>query len=212
MSSIESWLLIHIQSVYSAIQWPGVIALMAIESACIPIPSEIIMPLAGWFLIKANSLPIAFNLLAGVFGALGCTIGSIIAYWVGAKGGRPFLNKYGKYILITSHDLDRADQWFQKNGDWAIFITRLLPVVRTFISLPAGIAKMPIGKFLIYTFVGSFIWCTALSFAGYLLGENWEKIRTVMRPFDPVIIGLVVILIGFYIYRHIKHSRARKES
>ena len=212
MSSIESWLLIHIQSVYSAIQWPGVIALMAIESACIPIPSEIIMPLAGWFLIKANSLPIAFNLLAGVFGALGCTIGSIIAYWVGAKGGRPFLNKYGKYILITPHDLDRADQWFQKNGDWAIFITRLMPVVRTFISLPAGIAKMRIGKFLIYTFVGSFIWCTALSFAGYLLGENWEQIRTVMRPFDPVIIALAVILIGFYIYRHIKHSRARKES
>ena len=212
MSSIESWFLIHIQSVYSAIQWPGVIALMAIESACIPIPSEIIMPLAGWFLIKANSLPIAFNLLAGVFGALGCTIGSIIAYWVGAKGGRPFLNKYGKYILITPHDLDRADQWFQKNGDWAIFITRLMPVVRTFISLPAGIAKMRIGKFLIYTFVGSFIWCTALSFAGYLLGENWEQIRTVMRPFDPVIIALAVILIGFYIYRHIKHSRARKES
>ena len=212
MSGIESWLLTHIQSVYSAIQWPGVIALMAIESACIPVPSEIIMPLAGWFLIKYHSLPIAFNLLAGVFGALGCTIGSIIAYWVGTKGGRPFLNKYGKYILITPHDLDRADQWFQNNGDWAIFITRLMPVVRTFISLPAGIAKMRIGKFLIYTFVGSFIWCTALSLAGYLLGENWEKIRTVMRPFDPVIVAIVVILIGFYIYRHIKHSRTQKES
>ena len=212
MSGIESWLLTHIQSVYSAIQWPGVIALMAIESACIPLPSEIIMPLAGWFLIKYHSLPIAFNLLAGVFGALGCTIGSIIAYWVGTKGGRPFLNKYGKYILITPHDLDRADQWFQKNGDWAIFITRLMPVIRTFISLPAGIAKMRIGKFLIYTFVGSFIWCTALSLAGYLLGENWEKIRTVMRPFDPVIVAIVVILIGFYIYRHIKHSRTQKES
>ena len=191
-------------------QWPGVIALMAIESACIPIPSEIIMPLAGWMLIKELSLPIAFNLLAGVLGALGCTIGSIIAYWVGIKGGRLFLNKYGKYILITPHDLDRADQWFQKNGDWAIFITRLMPLIRTFISLPAGIAKMRIGKFLIYTFAGSFIWCTALSLAGYLLGENWEKIRTVMRPFDPVIIALVVILIGFYIYRHIKHSKAQK--
>jgi len=212
MSGIESWLLTHIQSVYSAIQWPGVIALMAIESACIPVPSEIIMPLAGWFLIKYHSLPIAFNLLAGVFGALGCTIGSIIAYWVGTKGGRPFLNKYGKYILITPHDLDRADQWFQNNGDWAIFITRLMPVVRTFINLPAGIAKMGVGKFLIYTFVGSFIWCTALSLAGYLLGENWEKIRTVMRPFDPVIVAIVVILIGFYIYRHIKHSRTQKES
>jgi membrane protein DedA with SNARE-associated domain len=131
---------------------------------------------------------------------------------VGIKGGRPFLNKYGKYILITSHDLDRADHWFQKNGDWAIFVGRLMPVIRTFISLPAGIAKMRIGKFLIYTFVGSFIWCTALSFAGYLLGTNWEKIRAVMRPFDPAIVAIVIILIGLYIYRHIKRSRTNRES
>jgi membrane protein DedA with SNARE-associated domain len=212
MSSIESWLLTHIQSVYSAIQWPGVIALMAIESCCIPIPSEIIMPLAGWFLIKSQSLPITFNLVAGLFGALGCTIGSVVAYWVGAKGGRPFLNKYGKYILITPHDLDRAESWFKKNGDWAIFITRLLPVVRTFISLPAGIARMRIGKFMVFTFVGSFIWCTALSLAGYLLGENWEKIRTVMRPFDLPIAIVIILLIGYYIYRHMKHNRTQKES
>jgi membrane protein DedA with SNARE-associated domain len=125
MSSLESSVLNFIQHAYNLMQWPGVIALMAIESACIPIPSEIIMPLAGWILIKELSLPITFNLLAGVLGALGCTIGSIIAYWVGIKGGRPFLNKYGKYILITPHDLDRADQWFQKNGDWAIFIPDL---------------------------------------------------------------------------------------
>ena len=214
MSGIENWLLEFIKTAYNAIGWPGVIALMAIESACIPLPSEIIMPLAGWMLIKAavSPLPIAFNLVAGAFGALGCTIGSIVAYWVGVKGGRPFLNKYGKYILITSHDLDRADHWFQKNGDWAIFVGRLMPVIRTFISLPAGIAKMRIGKFLIYTFVGSFIWCTALSFAGYLLGTNWEKIRSVMRPFDPAIVAIVIILIGLYIYRHIKRSRINRES
>jgi membrane protein DedA with SNARE-associated domain len=214
MSGIENWLLELIKNAYNAIGWPGVIALMAIESACIPLPSEIIMPLAGWMLIKAAvpPLPIAFNLVAGAFGALGCTIGSIVAYWVGIKGGRPFLNKYGKYILITSHDLDRADHWFQKNGDWAIFVGRLMPVIRTFISLPAGIAKMRIGKFLIYTFVGSFIWCTALSFAGYLLGTNWEKIRAVMRPFDPAIVAIVIILIGLYIYRHIKRSRTNRES
>jgi membrane protein DedA with SNARE-associated domain len=212
MSGIENWFLEFIKSAYNLMQWPGVIALMTIESAFIPIPSEIIMPLAGWMLIKNASLPIAFNLLAGVFGALGCTIGSVIAYAVGAKGGRPFLNKYGKYVLITPHDLDRADHWFQKNGDWAIFVGRLMPLIRTFISLPAGIAKMRIGKFLIYTVVGSFIWCTALSFAGYLLGANWEKIRTVMRPFDPAIIAVVVILIGYYIYRHIKNSRTNRES
>jgi membrane protein DedA with SNARE-associated domain len=170
------------------------------------------MPLAGWMLIKNLSLPIAFNLLAGLLGAIGCTIGSLAAYWVGTKGGRPFLNKYGKYVLITPHDLDRADAWFQKNGDWAIFITRLMPLIRSFISLPAGIAKMRIGKFIVYTLAGSFIWCTALSLGGYYLGQNWEKIRTVMRPFDPVVLGLVVILIGFYIYRHIKHSKIPKDA
>jgi membrane protein DedA with SNARE-associated domain len=212
MSSIEHWFMTFINSAFQTMQWPGVIALMAIESACIPIPSEIIMPLAGGLLIKGHGLPIAFNLLAGVFGAIGCTIGSIIAYWVGSKGGRPFLSKYGKYILITPHDLDRADAWFKKNGDWAIFITRLMPVIRTFISLPAGIAKMRIGKFLVYTFVGSFLWCTALSLAGFFLGQNWEKIRTVMRPYDPIFIAIIVILIGWYIYRHIKRSRTQKES
>ena len=193
-------------------RWPGVVALMAIESACIPLPSEIIMPLAGWILIKNQSLPISFNLIAGILGAIGCTFGSLGAYWVGAKGGRPVLNKYGKFVLITPHDLDRANQWFQKNGDWAIFFTRLMPVIRSFISLPAGIAKMRMGKFLIYTFAGSFIWCTALSLGGYFLGQNWENIRTVMRPFDPAVIAIVVILIGFYIFRHIKHSRKQKES
>jgi membrane protein DedA with SNARE-associated domain len=212
MSSLESSVLNLIQQVYNLMRWPGVVALMAIESACIPLPSEIIMPLAGWILIKNQSLPISFNLIAGILGAIGCTIGSLGAYWVGAKGGRPFLNKYGKFVLITPHDLDRADQWFQKNGDWAIFFTRLMPVIRSFISLPAGIAKMRMGKFLIYTFAGSFIWCTALSLGGYFLGQNWENIRMVMRPFDPAVIAIVVILIGFYIFRHIKHSRKQKES
>lgn len=212
MSSIEHWFMTFINSAFQAMGWPGVIALMAVESACIPIPSEIIMPLAGGLLIKGHSLPITFNLLAGAFGAIGCTIGSIVAYWVGAKGGRPFLNKYGKYILITPHDLDRSDAWFKKNGDWAIFITRLMPVIRSFISLPAGIAKMRIDKFLIFTIVGSFIWCTALSLAGFFLGQNWEKIRAVMRPYDPLFVAIIVLLIGFYIYRHIKRSRPQKKS
>jgi len=181
---------------------------MAIESACIPLPSEIIMPLAGWMLIKGQDLPIAFNLLAGLFGALGCTIGSLAAYWVGVWGGRPFLTRYGKYVLITPHDMDTADRWFQRNGDWAIFITRLLPVVRTFISLPAGIARMRLLPFIVYTFLGSFIWCAALSLGGYLLGENWEKLRQAMRPFDPLIIAALVLLVAWYVYRHIKRARS----
>lgn len=205
MSSLEQELLYFISRTYSLIQWPGVVALMAIESACIPLPSELIMPFAGWMLIKEKSLSAIYTLVAGAYGALGNTIGSAIAYGVGMWGGRPFLEKYGKYILISRHDLDLADRWFNKRGSWAIFISRLLPVVRTFISLPAGIARMHFVKFLIYTFLGSFLWSVGLAYGGYQLGEHWEQIRTVMRPFDPIIGVLIIALIAFYIYRHLKH-------
>ena len=187
-------------------QWPGVVALMALESACIPIPSELIMPLAGWMLVKAQSLPLTYLLIAGAYGALGNTIGSVIAYVVGMWGGRPLLNKYGRYVLISRNDLDRADRWFAERGSWIVFISRLLPVIRTYISLPAGIAKMNIIKFVIYTFIGSFIWSLGLAYGGYLLGEHWEQVRDIMRPFDLPIIVIILALIALYIYRHIKHA------
>jgi membrane protein DedA with SNARE-associated domain len=121
-------------------------------------------------------------------------------------GGRPLLDKYGRYVLISQHDLNLADKWFAERGSWVVFISRILPVIRTYISLPAGIARMPIIKFLIYTFIGSFIWSVGLTYGGYLLGEHWEQLRDVMRPFDPVIIAIVIVLIALYIYRHIKHT------
>lgn len=204
--SLEQELLYFIGHVYTLMHWPGVVTLMAIESACIPLPSEVIMPLAGWMLIKDQSLASTYTLVAGAYGALGCTIGSIIAYVVGMWGGRPLLEKYGKYVLVSSHDLALADRWFNKYGSWSIFISRLLPVVRTFISLPAGIARMHFVKFLLYTFLGSFIWCAGLAYAGYQLGEHWEQIRTVMRPFDPFIAAIIIAFIVFYVYRHIKRS------
>jgi membrane protein DedA with SNARE-associated domain len=182
-------------------------ALMAIESACIPFPSELIMPLAGWMLIKAHSLPVTFVFAAGAFGAIGNTVGSVIAYVVGMWAGRPLLNKYGRYILLSRHDLDIADRWFSRSGSWTVFISRLLPVVRTYISLPAGIARMNMFKFLVYTFTGSFIWSTGLAYGGYILGDNWEKLRSAMRPFDPIFIAVIVILIALYVYRHIRHIR-----
>ncbi len=181
---------------------------MAIESACIPFPSEIIMPLAGWMLIKDKSLPVTYTLMAGVWGGLGNTFGSVIAYYVGMWAGRPLLNKYGRYVLISQHDLDLTDRWFSRSGSWTVFVSRLLPVVRTYISLPAGIARMNIIKFLIYTFIGSFIWSTGLAYGGYLLGEHWEQLRNAMRPFDPIIIAVIVILVALYIYRHVKHMKA----
>ncbi|MDD5127829.1 MAG: DedA family protein [Dehalococcoidales bacterium] len=207
MYAIEQAVLQFIASTYELMQWPGVIVLMAIESACIPVPSELIMPFAGWMLIKNQSLPLAYILLAGVYGALGNTIGSIVAYEVGMWGGRPLLYKYGKYILVHHSDLERADRWFAKSGGWSVFASRLLPVVRTFISLPAGIARMDFIKFCVYTFAGSFIWSAALTYGGYQLGEHWEAIREVMRPFDPALIVIGLMLVGIYIYLHIKRGQ-----
>jgi membrane protein DedA with SNARE-associated domain len=180
---------------------------MAIESACIPFPSEIIMPLAGWMLINEQNLSPLYVLAAGGYGALGNTIGSVIAYLVGMWAGRPLLNKYGKYILISQHDLNTADRWFLKRGNWTVFVSRLLPVIRTYISLPAGIARMNIARFLVYTFIGSFVWSAGLAYGGYMMGEHWEKLRYAMRPFDPLFIAIILALIVFYIYRHVKHTK-----
>jgi len=207
VTGLEQWILDIITATYDFLQWPGVVALMAVESACIPFPSELIMPLSGWMLIKEKALTAIYSLMAGAYGALGNTIGSVIAYYVGMLAGRPLLNKYGRYILISRHDLDVADRWFSRSGSWTVFVSRLLPVVRTYISLPAGIARMNMIKFLIYTFFGSFIWSTGLAYGGYLMGEHWEQLRNAMRPFDPVIIAIVILLVVYYIYRHVKHFR-----
>jgi len=207
VASLEQHILDFIAATYNLLQWPGVVALMAIESACIPFPSELIMPLAGWMLIKDLSLPVTYTLVAGAWGALGNTIGSVIAYYAGMWAGRPLLNKYGRYILISQRDLELTDRWFARSGSWTVFVSRLLPVVRTYISLPAGIARMNIIKFIIYTFTGSFIWSTGLAYGGYQMGEHWERLRSAMRPFDPVIIALIIGLVIFYIYRHVKHFK-----
>ena len=195
---MEQHRLNFIRSVYDAIGWPGVVLLMAIESACIPLPSELIMPFAGWFLV--GDLGAMGLVLAGFCGAVGNVIGSLIAYWVGAKGGRPFLKKYGKYLLISEHEIDTAERWFNKYGDSITFFSRLLPVIRTFISLPSGIARMNIWKFILYSFLGAFIWSTGLAYGGYVLGQNWEKIRDAMRPFDIPIVVICLLLIVIFIW------------
>ncbi len=182
----------------SVVGYGGVILLMAIESANIPLPSEIIMPFSG-FLVARGEL----NLwLVGLAGAIGCVIGSIASYWLGMLGGRPLVEKYGKYILISHHDLDLADRWFKKHGEVTVFVGRLLPVVRTFISFPAGIAKMHFGRFVIYSFLGSLPWTLALAYVGQKMGENWEKIRSYFRGFDYLILILIVLIIIWWIWRH----------
>jgi membrane protein DedA with SNARE-associated domain len=208
LSGIEDALLDFINNTYDAIEWPGVVVLMAIESACIPLPSEIIMPLAGWMLVKERGLGPEWLPLAAFFGALGNTLGSLVAYYAGAWGGRPLVTKYGRYILISHHDLDLADRFFQRWGNLAVFGSRLLPVVRTFISLPAGISRMPVWQFTAYSFAGSFPWSLGLAFAGYKLGENWQDLRDWMRPADIPILIVVGVLFVWYVYRHVKRAWA----
>lgn len=191
------------------IGWFGIVVIMTLESANIPIPSEVTMPLAGWLLVQAQGGTwVEALLLGGFFGALGCLIGSVINYGLGMWGGRPFLVRYGKYIFISSHDLEKADKWFARWGDWAAFLSRLLPIVRTFISFPAGVARIRFWSFCVLTFVGSFIWCGLLAVGGYALGENWEELRAVMRPFDYPIAAILILGFAYYVYRHIKHARA----
>ncbi len=186
--------------VISKIGYLGIVLTMGIESACIPLPSEIIMPFSGYLASIGR-----FNLyLVSVAGAFGCLVGSILAYYVGIWGGRTFILKYGKYFLISHKDLETAERWFGRYGDLTIFFSRLMPVIRTFISLPAGIAKMNFPKFAIYTFLGSLPWCFALAYVGKILGENWQSIRVYFHNADIVIIVLIVLGIGFFIYRHLK--------
>lgn len=209
MSGVEGWLLDIIFNVYDAIGWGGVVFLMAVESAAIPFPSELIMPLAGWVLIQDKGGSVWMVAMAGFYGALGNLLGSCAAYWVSMIGGRPLLRRYGKYILITQGEVDRAEVWFKKYGELAVFVSRLLPVVRTFISIPAGIARMNFWRFSIYTFAGSYPWSVGLAYGGYKLGENWEDLRNAMRPFDLPIGIVAALVIAWFCYHRIKAVRAQ---
>lgn len=178
----------------------GIMLLMAIESACIPLPSELIMPFSGYLVTKGQ-----FNLfLAATAGALGCNLGSIVAYEIGYYGGRPLVERYGRYILMTQHDVDLADKFFKRFGGAAIFIGRLLPVIRTFIALPAGIARMPRVPFHIYTFIGSWPWCFALAYLGMKLGEHWMDLKPYFLKFKEVILVFLIVGVAWFLYTHIK--------
>ena len=212
MLGIETWFLEIITKVYDTMGWPGVVFLMGIESAAIPFPSELIMPLAGWLLIEAKGDSAWMLLMAAFYGALGNLLGSWVAYWISYRGGRPLLKKYGKYVLVTQHEVDQAEKWFQKYGEMAVFASRMLPVVRTFISVPAGIARMNFWKFSFYTFVGSYPWSLGLAYGGFKLGENWEDLRRVMRPFDFPIAGIIIVVVVWFIYHRIKVIRNEERS
>lgn len=188
----------------STLGYGGIVILMAIESACIPLPSEIIMPFSG-YLVSTGRFDLV---LVATAGAIGCNIGSTIAYAIGYYGGRPFIEKWGGYLLMGRREIEWAHNFFARYGSITVLIGRLLPVIRTFIALPAGIAGMSQMKFQIYTFIGSWPWCFALAYVGDRLGEQWQhdpRLRAVMRHFDVAIVALIALGIGWYIWWHLKH-------
>jgi membrane protein DedA with SNARE-associated domain len=196
-----------ITATISAIGYPGIALLMAIESACIPLPSEIIMPFAGYLASTGR-----FSLVGvATAGALGCNIGSTVAHAVGMYGGRPLVEKWGRYVLMSRRDLELAERFFARYGGITVFVARLLPVIRTFSALPAGIARMPQLQFQLYTFAGSWPWCFALAYVGFKLGERWDsdpRLRAIMHQADVVVVALLVAGLAWYVWRH---WRARRE-
>lgn len=200
-----------IRSVISLGGYPGIILLMAIESACIPLPSELIMPFAGALTTVAMAQSVHRGRLdlhlVSLSGAVGCALGSALAYWVGAKGGREFVFRYGKYILLKRKDVESSDRWFQRQGPAAVFISRLLPVVRTFISLPAGIARMPFWPFLILSFVGSLPWCYFLAYIGIQFADHLEDLKRYFHGADLVIGVLLLTAFGYWLWHHLKPEK-----
>lgn len=187
--------------IISAGGYLGVILLMAIESACIPLPSEVIMPFAGYLVHTGQ-----FNLwIVATAGAIGCNLGSIVGYEIGFHGGRPMVERFGRYVLLNRHDLEIAEHFFDRHGAIAIFIGRLLPVVRTFIALPAGVARMPRVRFHIYTFLGSWPWCLALAYIGMKLGNHWDTLGKYFHRFDALILVALLIGIALFLRSHWKN-------
>jgi len=195
--------------VISAMGYGGIVLLMAIESACIPLPSEIIMPFAG-YLVYRGEMTLQGAALAG---AVGCLVGSIPAYYLGMLGGRPLIERYGRWVLISRRELDLADRLFQRHGQWVVFAGRLLPMVRTFIAFPAGVARMPMGRFILYTLAGSYPWCLCLAWAGRKLGQAWRtdpRFRELYHRFELVVLVALVVAVCWYVWQRVREARRHR--
>jgi membrane protein DedA with SNARE-associated domain len=199
LAPLVAWIV----AVIGAGGYVGVMLLMAVESACIPLPSEVIMPFAGYLASTGR-----FNLLlVATAGAIGCNLGSAVAYAVGARGGRVAIERWGRYVLLGRRDLERTEWFFRRFGGPAVLIGRLLPIIRTFIALPAGVARMPQLPFHIYTFIGSWPWCFGLAYAGYVLGNRWNsdpRLRAVMHRFDLAVVLLLAAGFAWFLWRHLR--------
>jgi len=203
INSILAHLISWIEHVITIMGPSGVALLMAIESCNIPLPSEAVLPFAGYIVSKGE---MNFH-IAAVASAVGCVLGSLPSYYIGYFGGRTFVEKYGKYFLVSHKDLEDADKWVEKYGDWAFFLCRMLPVIRTFISLPAGILRAKKRFFFTFTFLGSLVWSYVLIYVGIKMGQNMDAFKHLWHKFDALIISVFFILGCLYIYKHFKNLK-----
>ena len=205
LAFIDEIVIPFLNGLYGSVGYLGVLAAMAIESAMIPLPSELILPYAGFLISDSSQLePLTGSpwnyWIVVVVATLGNTLGSLVAYVIGAYGGRPFLERYGRYLLIRPHEIELADRFFADHGGATVFVGRLLPVIRTFISFPAGVARMPLGRFIVYSTAGALPWSMLLVYAGTVLGANWVDIRHALQPFDLAIALAVVLAVVLFVW------------
>jgi membrane protein DedA with SNARE-associated domain len=205
LAFIDEIVIPFLNGLYGAVGYVGVMLAMAIESAMVPLPSELILPYAGFLVSDPSQIepltkgPWSFWIVA-IVATIGNTLGSLVAYAIGAYGGRPFLERYGRYLLIRPHEIELADRFFERYGNATVFIGRLLPIVRTFISFPAGVARMPIVPFIIFSTAGAFVWSILLIYAGTVLGAHWVDIRHALQPFDLAIAVVVAAAVIVFIW------------
>lgn len=205
---------------YDAVGYVGVALAVALETIVAPIPSEVILPMAGWKVSQSAADPsvvepltgLAWNIpLAVALATVGSLIGALVGYYIGAWGGRPLLDRYGRYVGIGAEDLDRADRWFERWGGWAVFFGRMVPLVRTFVSYPAGISRMPLVPFVIFSALGSLPWNAALIGAGFLVGENYPRIEAALKPYEYVVYIVVIGLLAVLVARWVAGKRRQAQ-
>jgi membrane protein DedA with SNARE-associated domain len=211
MAGIEAHILDFIKNLLGAVGYPGVFLLMTIEGFGIPIPSELTMPFSGFLASAAGGSKFSLPVVAAV-GAAGEITGGIIAYALGYFGGRPVLIRYGRLVLLSPAELERGEIWFGKYGDWVVLVTRLLPAIRSFIALPAGVVRMPFWRFLIFGALGSIIWATALALIGHALGQHWESVSAGIRKYDVLIVVVVIALIALAVWKRVTAGRGHEPS
>ena len=208
LDALDAIVLPFLESLYERFGYIGVVIAMTIESCAIPLPSELILPFAGWSVSRGLIEPLTSSpwsywpaVLAGV---LGNTLGSLASYALGAYGGRPLVERYGRYVLISAHDLELAERWFARFGEATVFFSRMLPIVRTFISVPAGIARMPLWRFTLFSILGAVPWVMLLVWGGMQLGDHWLELKQSLKGLDYLVAAAIVAAVGIFIWRHVR--------